>query len=167
MTTQPSGRARSGRSAILALAALVAGAATFLLSELAIVGLVAALGPGAAFAVLAIGCAALSVLIALAFDAEEKGRGRTRPLARARAWINRNLEAAERRSQRFAHLSEAAAFAALSVTAGPFLTTIVVKLRGGSPRESYLLAVASSALFSALWVAVYSGGLAVLRKAFG
>jgi hypothetical protein len=167
LTEQTPGRARPGRSAILALAALVAGAATFLFSELAIIALVAALGPVVAFVVLTAACAAVSVLIAVAFDAEDGGRGLPRPVARARAWIQRNLEAAEKRSRRFAHLSEGAAFAALSVTAGPFLTTVVVKLRGGSRRTGYALCVASSALFSAVWVAVYAGGLAVLREAFG
>ena len=55
----------------------------------------------------------------------------------------------------------------LSVTVGPFLTAIVVKVRGTDPHAAYRMCVMSSAIFSAVWVAVYAGGLVVLGKALG
>jgi len=136
-------------------------------SEGAIIASVALFGPPVAFAVLFVGCSAISVLIAYAFDAEEARHGAAPLVGRARAWIARKRERAEERARRLAHLSEATAFVVLSVTVGPLLTAIIVKVRGTNPRTAYLMCVMSSAVFSAVWVAVYAGGLAVLGKALG
>ena len=147
--------------------AVFLGVLGVVVSEGAIVGAVALFGPLAALGVLFLGCSAISILIAYAFDAEEARHGTAPLVGRTRAWIARKRVRAEERAERLAHLSEAVAFVVLSVTVGPFLTAIVVKVRGGSRTTAYVLCMASSAIFSAVWVAVYAGGLAVLGKALG
>lgn len=136
-------------------------------SEGAIIASVAVFGPLVAFVVLFVGCSAISVLIAYAFDAEEAKHGAVPIVSRTRAWIARRRARAEERARRLAHLSEATAFLVLSVTVGPFLTAIAVKVRGADPHAAYLMCVTSSAIFSAVWVTVYAGGLVVLGKALG
>ncbi len=136
-------------------------------SESIIIAAVVALGPLGAFALLFFGCGAISMFIAYAFDAEEAHRGVSPLVGKVRAWIVRKRASVEARAERVARLSEAIAFVVLSVTVGPFLTTIAVKLRGGAPRPAYLLSLLSSAIFSAVWVTVYAGGIAVVRQAFG
>jgi len=137
-------------------------------TEGAIIAAVATFGPLLAFGILFVGCSAISLLIANAFDAEETSSGLAPLVRRTRAWIARQRARAEERARRLAHLSEATAFVVLSVTVGPFLTAIVIKVSGGGSRRSaYLMCMASSAIFSAAWVAIYSGGLAVLGKALG
>jgi hypothetical protein len=154
------------RDALFAGAVAVLGVFGVVFAEGAIIALVALAGPLTAFGVLTFGCSAISMLIAFAFDAEDAGRGPTPLVRRTRAWIARRRAEAERRAARLAHLSEVVAFVVLSVTVGPFITTIAIKLRDGTPQRDYLLCIASSVLFSAAWVLVYSGGLAVVRQAF-
>ena len=110
-------------------------------SEGAIIATVGLFGPPVAFAVLFVGCSAISILIAYAFDAEEAKHGAAPLVGRTRAWIARKRTRAEERAQRLAHLSEATAFVVLSVTVGPFLTAIVIKVRGADRRAAYLMCV--------------------------
>jgi hypothetical protein len=152
---------------VAAVAAVALGVLSVVFTEGLIIALIAVVGPLAAFGTLAFGCSATTMLIAFAFDAEDAGRGPTPLVRRARAWIARRRDDARRRAERLAHLSEVLAFVVLSVAVGPFITAIVIKLRGGSPRQDYLLCIASSVLFSAVWVLVYSGGLALARQALG
>ena len=158
------GRLGQSRSTIVAVAV---AAAALLLPEIAIAGLVAAAGPVAAFAALFIGSTGLSWLVCHAFDAEPSTRGPNPLVQGARAWIDRSISRVERRSIKLARLSELSAFLVLSLTAGPLLTTVAVKLRGGDPHMHRLLAAISSALFSAVWVLIYAGGLAAVRATVG
>jgi hypothetical protein len=145
--------------------AALAGVAGLVLSEAWLVALVAALGALRAFLVLSVGCAAVSVLIVYAFETREAQRGASQAIARVRAWIARKQGAVERRAAALAHLSAFLALVVLSVTVGPFLTAIAIGIRGHARSEAYGLAIVSSVLFSATWVVVYSGGLAVIRHA--
>lgn len=145
--------------------ATLGGAVGFVLAEGWIVALVAGLGPLAAFVVVTAVSSAGSVLIAYAFDCDaEMGTGPF--IARVRRWIAEKRIRVEARMGRFAEASAVFAFVALSVTVGPFLTAIAVKLRGESPRGDYALCVLASAIFSAVWVFVYWGGVAAIRAAF-
>lgn len=144
------------------------GVLSVVFSESLIIAAVVAFGPLGGFAVLFFGLGAMSVFIAFAFDAEETHRGVSPLVGKTRAWIESRRTAAEAKAARLAHLSESLAFVVLSVTVGPFVTTIALKVRGGAtPRQGYLLALLSSAIFSAVWVAIYSGGLTVLRTVSG
>jgi hypothetical protein len=148
-------------------AATFFGVAGVIFFEGALIGLVALMGPLPAFILAASACTPICALIAYAFDAGEDGRGVSPLVARARVWIARNRTRAQARAGRLADLSEGVAFAVLSLTVGPFLTTVVVKLRGPSRRTAYVLGALSSTLFSAVWVAIYAGGIAVVTKAIG
>ncbi len=152
---------------LTAVAAVALGVLGVVFSESIIIGAVVAFGPLGAFGLLFFGCSGISMFIAYAFDAEEAHRGVSPLVGRVRAWIARKRGAVEARAERVAHLSEAVAFVVMSVTVGPFLTTVAVKLRGGAPRPAYLLSLLSSAIFSAVWVTVYAGGIAVVRQALG
>jgi len=165
MEGEYSQHAKTARSAATVVAAAFATVFGVLVPELAIVALVAAADPLVAFAVLFVSCTAFGWLVCFAFDAQTGSQAPRAVLARARAWIERNRAAVERRSAKLATLSEAAAFLVLSVTAGPLLTAIALKVRGGDARVHLRLTAASSALFSAVWVAVYAGGLAALTAA--
>jgi hypothetical protein len=147
--------------------AVFLGVLGVVVSEGAIIAAVGLFGPPVAFAVLFVGCSAISILIAYAFDADEAKHGAAPLVGRTRAWIARKRTRAEERARQLAHLSEATAFVVLSVTVGPFLTAIVIKVRGTGQHAAYLMSVMSSAIFSAVWVAIYAGGLAVLGKALG
>lgn len=163
--TRAADRRSSAAGLIAAVAAVALGVLSLVLSEGLIVAAVAFLGPAGAFAVLFAGLSAASLVVAYAFDAEDARRGLSPVLSGTRRWIDRTRAAAEARAARLAHLSEWVAFVVLSVTAGPLVTTIALKIRGGVPRTGYLLSVASSALFAAVWVTVYAGGLAAVRQA--
>ncbi len=146
---------------------------TVVLSLLATIGLEAtviaaavAFGPfWGGFVVFAV-CLPLSSLIVFAFDAEESRHGALPLVARVRRWIEGVRTRAELRARRVAHLAPWIGLVVLSVTVGPLLTTVVVKLRGTEPRQSYLLAAGSCALFSAVWTGIYSVGVAGMRAAF-
>ena len=137
-----------------------------LLADAIIVAAVALGGPEVSFFAVALGSSAISVLIAYAFDVEES-RGRVSPLVRrTRAWIAKNEVRAMRKAESVLRVTEWLAFALLSASVGPFLTTLVVKTRGSSAREGYVLAVASSLVFSAVWVALSGAGISLLRATF-
>jgi hypothetical protein len=112
---------------------------------------------------IAVVCSAISMTIAWVFDAEESRHGAIPVVARIRAWIATKRADATRRAERVAHLAWWLGFIVLSLTVGPFLTTVAAKVRGADPATGYALAVASSALFSAVWVVVYAGGIAAFR----
>lgn len=149
--------------ALIAAALAVLGG---LFAEGVLVAAVALLGGPLAFVLAASACSAASILIAWAFDAEENRVGAIPLVARLRNWIRTRQAEATRRAERVAHLAWWLGFAVLSLTVGPFLTTVAVKVRGTSASRAYRLAVVSSVLFSAVWVAVYSGGIAALRALF-
>jgi hypothetical protein len=109
----------------------------------------------------------LSWLIAYAFDADARGGALPQVVVRTREWIERHRERAERRARQLARFSQAVAFVALSATVGPFVTTVAVKLSGRDQPADRILAMCSSALFSAVWVVVYAGGLAAVGRVLG
>jgi hypothetical protein len=146
-----------------AAAAVVAG---FVLGEGWIIGLVAGLGPLRAFLVVAAVSSAGSCLIAFAFDESEAKRGALPLVARIRRWIADKRADVERRTAALANVSAVLAFLLLSVSVGPFLTAVAVKLRDGEPRVDYALCVVSSVIFSAVWVSIYWGGVAAVRQVF-
>lgn len=150
-----------------AVAALALGALSIAFSESLIIAAVVAFGTLAAFVVVFLVCGVISAFVAYAFDAEEAHRGTAPLVRRVRAWIARRRATVEARAENLAHLSEVLVFVVLSVTVGPFLTTVAVKLRGGSPKTAYALSLLSSAVFSAVWVSIYSGGVAALRHVLG
>lgn len=143
-------------------AATVLGVAAAIFAEALIAALVALTHPGVAFVVLTVACSAISMLIAFAFDAETDDELRHPVVARVQAWIARHRETAASKFGRLVELSEGLAFVLLSVTAGPFITTLAMKLRGIRPGSTCPLCIATSALFSACWVAIYSGAFAAL-----
>ncbi len=163
---RPSGRGWSPGRVVALVSAAIAGIVGVLLSEGWIVGSVALLGPVWAFLLVSTVCSAISVVIAYAYDAQEGRHGPGVTIARLRAWIASKEEYVNRRVAALARFSEWVAFVIMSVTIGPFLTAVAVKVRGGGRGFAYALCVASSVLFSAVWVAVYSGGIAVVRKVF-
>jgi hypothetical protein len=160
--------ARAGRLPLVlaslgAAAAVVAG---FLLGEGWIIGLVAGLGPLKAFLVIAAVSCAGSCLIAFAFDESEARRGALPMVARVRRWIADKRAVVERRTAALVNMSAVLAFVLLSVSVGPFLTTIAIKIRDGGSRMDYALCVATSVIFSAVWVSIYWGGVAAVRQVF-
>jgi hypothetical protein len=160
--------ARAGRlplvfASIGAAAAVVAGV---VVGEGWIIGLVAGLGPLRAFlVVVAVSCAG-SCLIAFAFDEGEAKRGALPVVARIRRWIADKRAGVEKRTAALANMSAVLAFVLLSVTVGPFLTAVAVKLRGGESRADYALCVIASVIFSAVWVSIYWGGVTAVRQVF-
>lgn len=150
-------------ASIGAAVALVAGV---VVGEGWIIGLVAGLGPIRAFLVVAAVSCAGSCLIAFAFDESEAKRGALPLVARIRRWIADKRADVERRTAALANVSAVLALVLLSVTVGPFLTAVAVKLRGGKPRGDYALCVASSVIFSAVWVSIYWGGVTAVRQVF-
>ncbi len=157
---------RAGRlplvfASIGAAVALVTGG---VLGDGWIIGLVAGLGPLRAFLVVAAVSCAGSCLIAFAFDEGEAKRGALPLVARVRRWIADKRAVVERRTAALANVSSVFAFVLLSVSVGPFLTAVAVKVRGGEPRADYALCVIASVIFSAVWVTVYWGGVAAVRQ---
>jgi hypothetical protein len=148
-------------ASIGAAATVVAGV---VLGEGWIIGLVAGLGPLRAFLVVAAVSCAGSCLIGFAFDEREAKRGAFPLVARVRRWIADKRALVERRTAALANTSAVLAFVLLSVTVGPFLTAVAVKLRGGESRADYVLCVTASVIFSAVWVSVYWGGVAAVRQ---
>ena len=155
------------RSRILAVvAAAAAGVGLFLLGESWIIALAAALGWLPAVVVVTLGNTAGCFLVAYAYEAEETTHGVAYPIRRIRAWIDERRDYVQRRVHALARLSAGLAFVILSVTVGPFLTTIALKVRGTARRRAFVLAALSSAIFSVTWVTVYSGGIGLLREVF-
>lgn len=165
----PSDRTRRGTTPVrllAAAAAAVAGAGLFVLGEGWIIALTAALGWLPAVVVLTLGNTAGCLLIAYAYDAEEAAHGVARPIRRVRAWVDERRDYVERRVHALARLSAVLAFVILSVTIGPFLTTIALKVRGVVGRKALALSALSSAIFSVTWVTIYSGGISLVREVF-
>lgn len=151
---------RTRAAGFVALGLAVLGA---VLVEGAVVAAVALLGGPLAFLCVAAGCAAITTTIAWAFDADETRHGEMPLVMRVRRWIASKRDEATMRAERVARVAWWLGFVILSVTVGPFLTTIVTKVRGTDAATGYVLGVASSVIFSATWVAIYAGGIAAVR----
>jgi hypothetical protein len=156
-------RARRLLPTLGAFVGVVATVAVAVLAEGWIVVLVATLGPTLAFLVVAAVGSAGAVLVAYAYDAEEGRYGPGTLVSRVRRWIAAREHSVAGRAAALTRFSEAVALLVLSVTVGPFLTAIAIKIRGGTRATAYGLCVVSAAVFAATWVTIYSGGLAVLR----
>ncbi|HET6352438.1 MAG TPA: hypothetical protein VFG89_09990 [Coriobacteriia bacterium] len=152
--------------AVASGAAALLGIAGAVFAEALIAALVAWTHPAVAFAILTTVCFAISSLISVAFDLQTDDEGRHPLLTRVRRWIARHRDAAQHRFGRLASLSEGVAFVVLSVTAGPFITTLAMKLRGVPKSLATLLRLATSGLFAVCWVAIYNGLFAALGLLF-
>jgi len=139
---------------------------SFLLAESWIIGLVALLGGIKAFFILSIICTFISFAIVYFYDSTEAKRGRFSVSQRIRTWVTRKEKSLNPTALKLARTSKLFALIFLTVTAGPFLTTVMVKVLGYKKWTDYSLSFLSSALFSLVWATVYSGSITILARIF-
>jgi len=134
----------------------------FIFGEAAIIAVVALLGPLLGFLALSAICAVISTIVVFAYDKGEWSKWG--PIERVNRWVRRREGNMSRLALKLAKVSWVLAFLFSTVTAGPFVTVILLKVIGRPQTNSYLLALASSLVFSATWTAIYSGFLLVVTR---
>lgn len=145
---------------------ILIGLVTFLLAEGWIIGLVFLLGAIKAFLVLLVICVCISFAIVYFYD-HTRNRGRVHVLGeRIQVWIAKKEGTLNPVTLKLAQISKLLALVFSTVTVGPFLTTVTIKFLGYKKWTDYVFAFMSSTLFCFVWVAIYSGAIAVLSNIF-
>ncbi len=143
-----------------------AGIFSFLLAEGWIIGLVALLGAIKAFFVLSFICICISSIIVYFYNQTEARRGPLAISQRIQAWITEKEQSLNPVTIQLARTSKLLALFFSTITVGPFLTTIVVKVLGYEKWVDYGLSFLSSLIFSIVWVSIYSGAITILKGIF-
>lgn len=135
-----------------------------ILGESWIIALVAFLGFLKGFIALTVISIVISWLIVYIYGLAEKPNSLNQ---RIKKWLIQKEEKLPPLGKKLAQTSKALGLIVSSVTAGPFLTTIFIKTLGYSQKQSYFLSFLSSAVFSLIWVAIYSGAIMGFKEIIG
>jgi hypothetical protein len=102
----------------------------------------------------------VSWIIVYVFSLGDKPKGAA---LRIQNWIRKKEKNLSPVGLKLAKTSKFLGLIVSSITAGPFITTIFIKTLGYNQKQSYLLALVSSVIFSLVWSAIYSGAISGIR----
>lgn len=131
-----------------------------ILGESWIIALVAFLGFFWGFVALTIISVIISWIIIYIYTLVKKPGGLAQ---RIQNWIKKKEKNLSPTGSKLAKTSKLLGLIVSSVTVGPFITTIFIETLGYNQKQSYLLALTSSAIFSLVWSAIYSGAIVGIK----
>lgn len=133
-----------------------------IIGESWIIALIVFLGPLFGFIFLSLISFIISLIVLFAYD--KGGFSNLSIIRNIHRWAKNKEKNINPLSIGLLKTSKMLAFLFSTITAGPFITIIFSKIVARSKTNFYILALASSLIFSLTWTLIYSGAIMIIKQ---